>query len=337
MVFVRTPRARSTAERHVAPETAAGGDLMGCEAATRENWLVDWAEAEGWIRAHVDPVGPIEAVHERAWSTVLRVPLAKRIAWFKACAPVQAFEPRLTGELFERWPDRVPEVLGRDDDRAWLLLADAGTPMRALGNPPEVWMQALPLYAELQRGEAVHAPDHLAHGVPDLRVPTWPAQYEALLREALPLERHEIVRLRQFDVRFSQLCGELIAHQLPETLQHDDLHMANVYKNGDQLRVLDWGDTSIAHPFGSLVIMFRFLEEINRLPPTDPWFARLRDAYLEPWGSGHIETFELAMRLGTFARAFAIARQRAALPEGRRELDSDFQIMLRRALTQICD
>jgi hypothetical protein len=298
---------------------------------------MDRAEVEGWIRAHVDPVGPIEAAYERPWSTVMRVPLADGIAWFKACAPVQAFEARLTGELFARWPDRVPEVLGRDDGRAWLLLADAGTPMRALGNPPEVWMRVLPLYAELQRGEAVHAPDHLAHGVPDLRVPTWPSQYEALLRDDLPLEEPEIERLRHFASRFSQLCSELTAHPLPETIQHDDLHLANVYKNGDQLRLLDWGDASIAHPFGSLVITFRFLEEINRLPSTDPWFARLRDAYLEPWGSGHVEEFQLAMRLGTFARAFTVSHQRAALPDARRELDSDFQIMLRRALAQILD
>jgi hypothetical protein len=25
-----------------------------------------------------------------------------RVCWFKACAPVQAFEPRLTAELFAR-------------------------------------------------------------------------------------------------------------------------------------------------------------------------------------------------------------------------------------------
>jgi hypothetical protein len=294
---------------------------------------MDRAEAETWIRACVNPVGPIETAYERPWSTILRVPLAEGIAWFKACAPVQAFEPRLTGDLFARWPDRVPVVLGRDDNRAWLLLADAGTPMRALGNPPEVWMGVLPLYAELQRGEAVHAPDHLAHGVPDLRVSTWPSRYEALLGDDLPLEEREIVRLRQYAPRFSQLCGELAAHQVPETIQHDDLHMANVYKDGDVLRLLDWGDACIAHPFGSLVITFRFLEEINRLPSTDAWFGRLRDAYLEPWGGGQLETFELAMRLGAFARVFTISRQRAALPDARRDLDSDLQIMLRRALS----
>ena len=51
------------------------------------------------------------------------------------------------------------------------------------------------------------------------------------------------------------------------------------------LRVLDWGDASIGHPFFSLFETFRFLVELNRIPPGDRWFARLTDAYLEPWGT----------------------------------------------------
>lgn len=299
---------------------------------------VDRAAAEDWIRAHVDPVGPIETAHERPWATVLRVPLADRIIWFKACEPVQAFEPRLTAGLFARWPDRVPEVLGRDDERAWLLLADAGTPMRALGNPPEVWLHALPLYAELQRGEAPHARDHLAHGVPDLRVATWPARYDDLLRHDLPLEQHEIHRLRRFAPRFSELCGELAAHSVPETIQHDDLHMANVFQDGDRPRLLDWGDSSISHPFASLVVTFRFLEEFNQLPPHDPWFLRLRDAYLEPWGPGLSEAFALGVQAGAFAHTFAWMRQRDALKqEARPEFDRAFNIVLRRAISQIVE
>ena len=82
------------------------------------------AAAEDWIRAHVQPVGPIELAHERPWATVLRVPLADSLVWFKACSPVQAFEPRLTAELFARWPDRVPEVVAWDEQRRWLLLAN---------------------------------------------------------------------------------------------------------------------------------------------------------------------------------------------------------------------
>ena len=274
-------------------------------------------------------------VHERPWATVLRVPLAGGVAWFKACAPVQAFEPRLTAELFSRWPDRVATVLAHDEERAWLLLADAGTPIGVFGNPPEAWLVALPAYAELQRGEAAHADDHLAHGVPDLRLATLPARYEALLRQDLPLESDEIDRLREFAPRFAKLCRELAAHDLPATVQHDDLHMANVYAHGEQLRLLDWGDASISHPFASLVVTFRFLEERTRLPPADPWFARLRDAYLEPWGRGLADAFTLALRVGTFAHAIAWARQRDHLPDAaRREFDRAFRVVLRRAVAQ---
>ena len=299
---------------------------------------MDRAAAEQWIRAHVRPAGAVETAHEQPWATVLRVPLAGGAAWFKACGPVQAFEPRLTAELFARWPDRVPEVLAHDEERGWLLLADAGTPIRELGNPPETWLAALPLYAELQRGEAGRAHEHLARGVPDLRVAALPARYEDLLRRDLPLEPDEVRRLRGFTPRFAELCEELATQGVPETVQHDDLHHANVYVAGRpaaraRLRLLDWGDASISHPFASLVVTFRFLEETNGLAPHDPWFARLRDAYLEPWGSGLAGTFELAIRVGRFAHVTAWSRQRDALPEAKRfEFDGWFAVVLRRAL-----
>src|SRR5919199_185250 len=297
--------------------------------------VLDPLAIEEWIRARAEPVGAIETAHARPWATVLRVPLAGGIAWFKACAPSQAFEPRLTAELFARWPDRVAEVLAHDEERAWLLLADAGRPVGSFGNPPDAWLAVLPLYAELQRGEAAHVPDHLAHGVPDLRLTTLPAHFDELLQVDLPLEWEEILRLRDFAPRFCELCDELAAYGVPDTIQHDDLHHANVYADGSGLRVLDWGDASISHPFASLVVTFRFLEERAQLAPDDPWFARLRDAYLEPWGRDLERVFELALRVGTFARSIAYLRPRVALPrEERRLFDVDFSTVLRRALAR---
>jgi hypothetical protein len=296
---------------------------------------VDPLAVERWIRVHAEPAGAIETVHERPWATVLRVPLADGVAWFKACAPVQAFEPRLTAELFARWPDRIAEVLGYDAERGWLLLADAGRPVGTIGNPPEVWLTALPLYAELQRGEAAHMRDHLAHGVPDLRLAALPARYNELLQLDLPLEREEILELRGFAACFTELCDELAAYDVPETIQHDDLHHANLYLGGGCVRVLDWGDASISHPFASLVVTFRFLEERTGLAPDDRWFARLRDAYLEPWGRDLGGALAIALRVGTFARPIAYVRQRVALPQEERPLfDTDFSIVLRRALAQ---
>jgi hypothetical protein len=87
-----------------------------------------------------------------------------------------------------------------------------------------------------------------------------------------------------------------------------------------------------------LLVTFRFLEEFNHLAPNDAWFRRLRDAYLEPWGSGLQETFEVAIRAAWFALAIARIRQRDALPpEARPNFNKEFAIILRRALAETRD
>jgi hypothetical protein len=285
-------------------------------------------------------VGTIEVARERAWSTVLRVPTAHgRVVWFKAEAAVQSFEPRLVAALASRWPHLLPEVIARDDRRGWLLLGDAGTPLRDVGSPPEVWLRLLPRYAELQKGEAEYALDHLAHGVPDLRTATWPARMADFLARELPLTSAERQLWQAYAPRFANECEELLAYGVADSIQHDDLHMANVYVDGDgiTLRVLDWGDASISHPFTSLVVAFRFLEEFSGIPPRDPWFARLRDAYLEPWGGATMrEACALALRLGAVVHCIAAVRQRDALPPAALpEFDQDFRTILHRALAAI--
>jgi hypothetical protein len=133
----------------------------------------------------------------------------------------------------------------------------------------------------------------------------------------------------------AELCAEFALHGVPATVQHDDMHMANLYVQGERLRVLDWGDASISHPFASLVVTFRFLEEVTRLPAADPWYAVLRDAYLEPSGPTGPPPFALAFRVGTFAHTFAWARQRDhPPPHARREFDQASSIVLRRAVAK---
>jgi hypothetical protein len=295
--------------------------------------MLDRDAVKRWICAVVQPTGPIEVQRVRPWGTVLRVPVAHGAAWFKACNSVQAFEPRLSAELSGRWSDRVGEVLAYDEPSAWLLLADAGRALRELGNPPEAWLDVLPLSAELQRGEVVYAEDHVANHVPLLPISTLPVRYANLLDQDLPLEAEELGRLAGLLPRFEELCRELGGSGLPLTVQHDDLHMGSVYERDNCFRVLDWGDTSISHPFFSLVVTFRFLEERTGLDPHDQWFARLRDAYLEPWGTGLIDRFDVALQVGRFAHAIAWSRQREFLSrEERPPFDEWFAHVLRRAL-----
>lgn len=297
---------------------------------------LDLVAAEAWIRSIVTPTGPIELVRVRPWASVVTVPTADGPAWFKACQPAQAFEPRLTAELFRRWPDRVIRVLGHDADRAWLLTADAGRSIGSLGNPPEIWERILPRYAELQRGEQTWIADHLEHAVLDLRVSMLPERYEMLLSRELPLEPSEIEAARRFAPQFAELCAEVAAESPGDSIQHDDLHVNGVFVRGSELRVVDWGDASIGHPFASLYVMFRFLERENGLRPDDPWFPRLRDAYLEPWGSNLVPAFDRALRVEAFAHPIAWMRHRDPMsPEARADFDVEFAVVLRRALARI--
>ncbi len=284
--------------------------------------------AEAWIKAHVESMGRTKLVHERPWGTVRRVQVAGGVAWFKACAPAQAFEARLTPALASRWPDRLPGVAASDEERGWLLLYDAGDPLGFDGDP-EPWLSVLPRYAELQRGETAHALRHVAGGVPERRIAAFPALYESMLERELPISSGDLERLQTFARRFLELCDELAAHDIAETIQHDDLHGANVYRRDGTLRILDWGDACVSHPFLTFFVTFLHLEEM--LPADGQWLERLRDAYLEPWGSpsGLHETFALAQRLGPFAHVFKELHVLDAIPrEAQKRFGPNLPVLL---------
>jgi Phosphotransferase enzyme family len=292
-------------------------------------------DAEGWIRAHVEAAGPCGIESDEPWATVWRVPLADGAAFFKPCRAVQRFEPRLTATLASRWPDRIPGVLGWDEDRAWLLLSDAGTPLTAFGDQLDAWFGVLPLYAQLQRGEVTHVAEHLAGGVPDRR----PARLLALFGELplveLPLAEKDVARLRAFVPRFAELCASLDSSGIPDSVQHDDLHAANIWASDGQLRILDWGDACVSHPFCTLAETFRLLEHNLALDPGDPVFERLQDAYLAAWDNGASrEIVADAIVVGTFARAIGSLAHRGVMPDDRRgEYDEWLASLLRRGLS----
>jgi hypothetical protein len=222
----------------------------------------------------------MELISDAPWATVWR----DGDTWLKRCNAVQLHEVPLTVALAARWPDRVPELLEHGDD--WLLLADAGTPLQALGDAVEAWKIALQLYAELQQGEAAHADGHLAAGVPDQRVETLVERYETFPDE----------RLRPFAPRFRELCARLT---LPPTVQHDDLHAGNVFAKDGRVRVLDWGDAVIGHPFTSLVIPLRVHADIA---------GELQAAYLDAWPSEARSELDAALAVGAFTRILSWQR-----------------------------
>ena len=74
--------------------------------------------------------GQIKKVHDRPWSTVLRVPTNGGDTYFKACPPALEYEAAVTQALYRWRPDCIPAVLAVDAGRGWLLMADGGETLR---------------------------------------------------------------------------------------------------------------------------------------------------------------------------------------------------------------
>ena len=271
-------------------------------------WLAgayEWVEGE-LARLGLRRIGEIEQPHVYPWSTVLRVPTSRGDVWFKANEDSLRHEAALVTLLSARRPDCVPPLLGADPERGWMLMADAGVQLRRLQEAErEVgrWLDVLPLYAGVQLDLADEVDELLAVGVPDLRLAELPAKYERFV-DGLDVEE----RFRAAAPRVAELCEELAAYGIPETIQHDDLHDGQVFVRDGLYLLMDWGDACVSHPFCTLAVTLEGvlawgLDDVEGSVDTAPF----RDAYLRPWAESHggdlVAACEVALRLGWAARA----------------------------------
>jgi hypothetical protein len=86
-------------------------------------------------------------------------------------------------------------------------------------------------------------------------------------------------------------------------------------------RIFDWGDSSIAHPFGTLLVTLRGIANrgLEEPPAERRALSRLRDAYLEPWTNVHSRTelataASLSVRVAIVGRALSWRRSRTGFP-----------------------
>ena len=209
--------------------------------------------ADAWVAACVPILGGLTLVQTEPWASVYRTTtLDGEIVWFKACAPHQAFEVPLTASLSARWPTTVTEVLAYDVERRWLLMADAGRRFGSLATLPSAGARSCPPTRGCRPGRLVESPTIStracpicgSRSCPNAMTTCWPPS-----SRSSPTSGRALAAFRP---RFTDLCAELDGRGIEPTVQHDDLHMNNVFVKDDTLRVLDWGDASISHPFFSL-------------------------------------------------------------------------------------
>src|SRR3954447_24897283 len=121
---------------------------------SRPAWYQEVREWLTGIRSEdLGALAQITTVKERPWSVVLRVTFEKATAYFKACGAGGSHEPGLLLHLQGEGSRSIPDLLAVDATRGWMLMADAGCPLREAFDVPgqiAALSRVLPAYAELQ-------------------------------------------------------------------------------------------------------------------------------------------------------------------------------------------
>ncbi len=283
----------SAAAERVEPERTRGAvqrwitERDGGWSPLRPPWSrPGWAKRAGaWMLAqmaasgYADP-GPVTLVQLWGLSVVLCADSARGRAFFKSSSGLFRHEPALTARLAELTPELVPEVLAVDEDEGWLLMADLGGAESGERGEPEC-AAGLTAHAALQQA--------------------WQGRTETLLEAGAPsrplgeladwvLAAHEdeglMGRLGP-DLRdawdaatpaFADSCRRLAEIGPEPTLVHGDLHPWNVSIGPGGVRVFDWTDGAVSHPFLDLATYVpRIPDEASRRTLLAGYLALWRD------------------------------------------------------------
>ena len=289
----------------------AGRAMGDLEQRWREPAFVSAAHA--WIDdrlADLDRTraGEVEQPHVTDWSTVMRVPTDGGAMWFKANDAAMVHEAAVVDLVASRSDGRVPAPLAFDPHSGWMLMADAGPRLReAVAEERSLarWHDVLAAYARIQIACEDDMDALLALGLPDRRLHTLPGSYAALLAGLDDTDP----RLPGPDA-IRDLCDELAAFGIRETVQHDDLHDGQVFLGSGVHQVLDWGDACVSHPFFTIAVTLEGgiawgTDDVQGSEDLAPHLA----AYLRPFEEAYVgpaelrEAARLAMRLGWVCRA----------------------------------
>jgi hypothetical protein len=230
-------------------------------AWSRPGWLAD---ASAWCVEQLEAVGrPVVGVprQHQLWSlsVVLRCPVEGGDAYFKCSPEIFRSEAAVTRALADRMPGRVPEVIAVDEARGWLLMADLAAP--ELGEQDEsLWHHGLTTHAGIQISWLGRVDELVALGLPVRSLARLAAEVEVLTGGPA----------------LAEACRRLDRLGPGPTLVHGDLHPWNVAFGSGALRVFDWTDAAVSHPFVDLATyVFRPQDVAAR--------RRLVEAYVAAW------------------------------------------------------
>ncbi|UJL46072.1 aminoglycoside phosphotransferase family protein [Virgibacillus sp. NKC19-16] len=241
-------------------------------------------EMEAWVEKKL-PCSPIAFEQIRSWerSALFKIKTTKDNYYFKAVPGVFSHEPSIHNYLAEHYPSYVPEVIALDLEKNWYIIDELQGDLLGESTNISHWEKALHRMVTIQKGSLIHKDKLQKLGCPVrpfieiLNNHLEESLGELASNNNMSLEKH--IALKKKIPSVLSLVRRLHESRLPISLEHGDLFGGNIMVQQGQPVIYDWSDSSLSHPFLSVIVL---LEEVNE------YFSKqvsqeLLDSYLKEW------------------------------------------------------
>jgi hypothetical protein len=250
----------------------------------RPGWLV---RVEAWIDSVLAGSGRrrthlIEPVKQWSISAVARVTTDRGDLWFKAPCEHFRAEARVHPTVAGLFADLVPVLVAVEEAEGWLLME----PMVGVDDDDRAegaGLQVATRWAAAQIEAVDHVDALVGGGCRRRGVEETLAGFRGVLAhstELALLTDEQLAAIRGCADELEALVREFWATGIPDTLSHGDLHLGNVAWDGTTLRIFDWTDGCVSHPF----LDASHLAHFTRAVPGD---AGLESVYAEQWRTAY--------------------------------------------------
>lgn len=245
-----------------------------------ESWVKKTA-----IKNEITINGEIEQVKISDLCAILRIPAVEGDFYFKAVIPGALYEAVLSKQINNLLKGKSVDVVDINEKEGWLLMHDIkGQPLRELKDK-SLWQIAIREYAKLQVKEVEYANELISIGVPDRRLGVLKSEIDKHLEGmcATGLNEDETSKVMALKPELLKMCDDMEGI-IPYSIEHGDLHSANIRLVDEEIVFFDWGDATVTHPFFSTRVFWNSIDEL--IKSESEWLDMVnefRPYYLEPW------------------------------------------------------
>ncbi|MEK7433482.1 MAG: hypothetical protein AABZ74_10145 [Cyanobacteriota bacterium] len=260
-------------------------------------------------------LGEVKQYYLSSISCILKVETDHGFVYIKkVLSPVFKNEPLFTQKMAEYSPKYFPEIIFIDNENGFIFTKDFGENVLSKSNDINDLLNTVKSYAKLQISMINNSFNLISHNMPDRSLNKLSNQLKDILitRDRIFLDEencittNDINKLLDNFKKIEDLISKLENYNIPQTIEHGDLHSYNISIKDKNIIFYDWADCSISHPFISMRVFFHSIfDQDGKIRDKSKNFNNVQDsyellvsAYLSEWNEyGTKENLRIAFDL----------------------------------------